>query len=132
MSTSIELSPTSAPAASSPRERRVATRHPTLQRCCVWPPGATGPNGLPCIAYNISTTGIGITMPLPLPKGHLLRIEPFALPGARPVKARIVHAKPVEFLWFCGCEFVEPISEEELRAWLVVKTGWMREAPRAQ
>jgi hypothetical protein len=124
VSTSIDLSP--APAVALPRERRRAPRHPTLQRCSVWPPGAQGPAGLPSIAYNISTTGIGITLPLPLPKGHLLRIEPFALPDARPLQARIVHVKPVEFLWFCGCRFVEPIREEELGVWLVVKTDWLR------
>lgn len=125
MSTSIDLSP--APGVALPRERRRAPRYPTLQRCTVWPPRAHGPSGLPSIAFNISTTGIGLTLPLPLPKGHLLRVEPFALAGARALEAHVVHVKPVEFLWFCGCRFVEPIGEAELGAWLVVKTDWLRD-----
>jgi hypothetical protein len=125
VSATIDLSPT--PSQPTPAfELRRVPRYPTLQRCNVWPPGAEGPTGLPCIAYNISASGVGITLPLPLPKGHLLRIVPFALPGARPLRARIVHLRPVEFLWFCGCEFEEPLSEAEVQIWRVYRTDWMR------
>lgn len=130
MSNTIELSPTPADAPAG-REQRKSPRYPTLQRCFVWPPGANGPTGLHCIAYNVSTTGIGITLPLPLPVGQVLRIEPFDVPGAGPIQARIVHHKPVEFLWFSGCELLRPLTFEELRAWLTYKRDWLRQEPNS-
>jgi hypothetical protein len=126
VSATIELTQEPKAVLSGP-ERRKMPRYPTLQRCLVWPPNANGPNGLRCIAYNISLTGIGLTLPLPLPRGHILRIEPYEVPGAGPIQAKIVHHKPVEFLWFCGCELLRPLTDEELKAWLVVKNGWMRQ-----
>jgi hypothetical protein len=41
-------------------ERRGNPRHPTLQRCFVWPPDAQpGAPGWACIAYNVSSGGMG-------------------------------------------------------------------------
>lgn len=99
-------------------EQRRETRFPTKQRCFVWGPGGQGPEGWRCIAYNISRHGIGITLPLPLPAGKVIRIQPYQLPGAGLIEAQIVHSKRVEFLWFAGCTLVEPMSEEALFRWL--------------
>jgi hypothetical protein len=107
-------------------ERRKEPRFPTLQRCIISLSGGHGPGGWHCIVYNISANGVGVTMPIPLPAGQILLIEPFELPGTRPILARIVHVKPVEFLWFCGCELFETLTDEEVRAWLTVKLGWLR------
>jgi hypothetical protein len=94
-----------------------------LQRCLVWsgPQGRSprGSDGWRSIAYDISTAGIGLTLPLPVQPGTLLEIEGWGIPSSRPLRARVVRTAPVEFLWFCGCEFLEPLDEAELSAWLV-------------
>ena len=102
-------------------EYRSAPRYRILQRCFTRPPGVTPPaEGWRSIAYNISTTGIGVTLPLPLPKGSVVEIEPHELPGAKPVRARIVHSSRLEFVWLCGCRLDEELSDAELNAWLSV------------
>jgi hypothetical protein len=104
-------------------ERRAFPRYLILQRCFVrLSPCAQDvprPEGWRCIAYNVSATGIGITLPLPVPLGSLLEIEAWQLPGARPLTARVVRTAPVEYLWFCGCELSQPLSEAELRIWIM-------------
>lgn len=110
-------------------QRRRDVRHLTLQRCLVWPGQPGEPDGWRCIAYNISTQGIGLTLPLPLPVGSPLTVRPWDLPGAEEVQARVIHARPVQWLWFCGCELVRPLTEAELSAWLNVSTGWLRAEP---
>jgi hypothetical protein len=100
-------------------ERRRGPRHPIQQRCLVRPPGSALPDAWRCIAFNISASGIGLTLPLPLGPGTVLDIEPCDRPGARPVRARVAHTRRLEFLWLAGCELVRPLSAAELHAWLV-------------
>ena len=107
----------SAPAVEA--ERRRATRHRIVQRCFVRLAGVSGTSGWRGIAYNISATGIGIALPLPLWRGVSLVIEPHAMPGARPLRAEVAHVHPLEWAWLCGCQLADPLSERELRAWLV-------------
>jgi hypothetical protein len=102
-------------------ERRAAPRYPILQRCLVRPPGRAGAADWRCIAYNISATGVGITLPYAPPAGTVLEVEAWGAPAARPVLARVVRAAPAAFLWFCGCEFVTPLAPDELRAWLATR-----------
>jgi hypothetical protein len=99
-------------------EYRSAPRYPILQRCFARPAGAQAAEGWRVIAYNISATGIAVALPLPLPLETILKIEPFNLPRAKPVRARIVHASPLEFVWLCGCQLEDRLGEDELRAWL--------------
>jgi hypothetical protein len=106
-------------------ERRRAARYPILQRCFVRPPGARQAQGWPCIAYNISTTGIGVTLPLQVELGCLLEIEAWGLPGARPLQARVVRTTPVEFLWFCGCELSSRLDADELFTWAMAPRDWL-------
>src|SRR5205814_9515291 len=56
------------------------------------------------IAYNISAGGIGITLPCPLRDDSLLDVEAWNLPGAPRLRARVVHARFFDFLWFCRSE----------------------------
>jgi PilZ domain len=98
-------------------ELRRSPRYPILQRCLVFPSGAPTAQAWKCIAYNISLEGIALTLPLPLQKGTLLRIAAWDLPHARPLQARVVHARVVEFCWFAGCELLEPLSPPELSCW---------------
>lgn len=104
-------------------ERRAAPRYMILQRCLVWSgvqgSNSRGPDGWHCIAYDISAVGIGLTLPLPVQAGTLLEIVGWGLTTSRPLRARVVHTTPVEFLWFSGCEFVDRLSESELSTWLV-------------
>jgi hypothetical protein len=90
MSTASAL-PDNAPAQAPEVERRGAPRHIILQRCLVWPPGACRPEGWPCIAYNISTIGIGISLPCPLQPGVVLKVQAWGLPRARELEARVVE-----------------------------------------
>jgi hypothetical protein len=106
-------------------ERRTAPRHALLQRCLVKPPHASGPEDWRCIVYGISSTGIGVTLPLPLPLGTILQIEAWELPQAPKLQARIVRVKPVEFVWFCGCEFDYRLSDAQIGAWMAGPDDWM-------
>ena len=114
---------TSAPAAPTQEtppavERRAAVRYPLLRRCLVRPEAASGTGDWNGIAYNLSTTGIGLTLPCPLRAGTVLVIEPWG-PGAPPaLRARVVRSHPVAFTWFHGCELANPLGDEGLQDWL--------------
>jgi hypothetical protein len=93
-------------------------RYRLLQRCVVRPADGTGSGDWPGIAYNLSRTGIGLSLLYPLLPGTVLIIEPWGLDGARKLYVRVVRCAPVDFAWFHGCELFEPLSEEELWIWL--------------
>jgi hypothetical protein len=112
-------------------ERRAAQRHPILQRCIVRPANSPGIDGWKCIAYDVSTIGIGVAIPYPLTVGTILAIEPADLPGAGTVEARIVRVAPLAHLWLCGCELTAPLNDTRLKDWLAgsasdrpTKLGW--------
>ena len=115
MSTTSSPAPAAAPV---PHERRSAPRHSLIQRCFAKPASSPEAEGWRCIVYNVSVAGVGITLPLPLKNGAVIWIEPWNLPGAKPVRVRVVRASPLEFVWLCGCEFVSRLSDAELRPWL--------------
>jgi hypothetical protein len=112
------------PAAALEAERRGSTRRRIVQRCFVRLRGVTGPSGWRGIAYNISPTGIGIALPLPLWRGVSLTIEPYGIRDARTLRAQVAHVRPFEWAWLCGCELAERLPERELRAWLVGGPAW--------
>jgi hypothetical protein len=102
-----------------------------LQRCLVKPSQAHGPDDWRCIAYNISATGLGLTLPLPLEPGTILDIEAWGLADAPPLRARIVRTTPVAFVWFCGCELLDRLSDAELHAWQKGPTDWLERMGRS-
>ena len=111
-----------------PAERRRSPRSRIVLRCLARPAGrqppahpADRPEGWRCIAYDVSATGVGVALPFRPAVGTELEVEPWNVPGAGPVLARVVHAHPLEHLWLCGCELAAPLSNPELRAW--VATG---------
>src|SRR2546422_1039619 len=109
---SIKIAP--APHTAPPAgEHRKSPRYDLLRRCIARPvvPGASG--GWRCIAYNVSAGGIGIALPLPLRPGTGVMVGPWTLPGARPLRVRVVHSSPLEYVWLCGCELAEPLTDEE-------------------
>jgi PilZ domain len=102
-----------------PVERRQAPRYLIKQRCVVSLAGTDGPGrGWNCIAYNISAGGIGVLLPLAVQAGTMLQIEPWGLPHARALLARVVYTKPLEFVSLCGCELPTRLNQNELAAWL--------------
>jgi hypothetical protein len=110
---------TESPSVETPQvERRASPRYTIIRRCFVWPPGARGIEGWRSIAYNISATGIGLVLPFPLPTGTVVHIEAWGLPGAGRLPARIVRSALTKFTWFCGCEFLSPLSDDDLQAWV--------------
>jgi hypothetical protein len=104
-------------------EMRIAPRFPILQRCFVLASG--GAQVWRCIAYNVSATGIGITLPDQLPEETVLTIQAWDLPESRPLQARIVHSRPVESVWFTGCEWIKFLSDDELETWSGGPTDWV-------
>jgi hypothetical protein len=88
-----------------------------LQRCIAWPAPA-GAEGWRCIAFDLSSSGVGLALPAPLPRGADLLVRPYGLPEtAPPLHALVVRAVCVEGVWFTGCILVQPLSEEELAVW---------------
>ena len=119
MSPNVE--PVRNPAAPSTpeRERRASRRFRIVRRCLVWPEGSSAAaEAWHCIAYDISTNGIGLAVPLPPRLGTFLTVEVAGLSGLRRLRVRVAHVRPVAYLWFCGCELDTPLQDDELRAWL--------------
>ena len=112
--------PTGWGAAAQAVESRSAPRYRVLARCHVRPPGVAAGDGWRCIVFSISSTGIGVTLPLPVERGAEIDIEPWQLPGAQPLRARIVHMNRLDIVWLAGCELSRRLSAEELTAWLSI------------
>ncbi len=123
-SLSLTAEPSGAPTTPAVEQRR-AERFPILQRCIVRIPGVANGEGWRCIGHNISATGIAVTMPVPLAKGTELVIEPWDLRGAPVLRAHVVYAKRVEFLWSCGCELTQRLTDSQLHAWLAGPIDWL-------
>jgi hypothetical protein len=104
-------------------EFRSSPRYRILQRCYVRPPGVSDGEGWRSIVFSISATGVGVTLPLPLERGTEVDIEPWNLPGAQPLRARIVYVSRLEFVWLCGCEFSRRLTDDELASWLTTATA---------
>jgi hypothetical protein len=98
-------------------DRRVARRHPCARECVVRPQDATGAGDWHAIAYDISAHGIGVGLPNAVEPGTVLLIQQWCRDDAA-VRARVVRRNMVKFLWFHGCELLEPLSPEEVQRWL--------------
>lgn len=100
-------------------ERRAARRYRCLSECLVRLEGAAEPLDWPGMVYNISATGVGLALPFPAPRGTVLVIEPRGRRSAgMRLRARVVRCGLEKFVWFHGCQFVAPLSGEELGSWL--------------
>jgi hypothetical protein len=80
--------------------------------------GNAAAQGWHCVAYDVSSNGLGLAVPLPPRLGTSLTVEAVGLPGMRPLRVRVTHVRPVAYVWFCGCELDEPLRDDELRAWV--------------
>lgn len=64
---------------------------------------------------NISKTGIGVILPRPLPVGASLTIQMRSSLGTVDMTAHVIHAtRQNQAEWFIGCEFTEPLLDDEL------------------
>ena len=84
------------------------------------------------IAYNVSVSGIGVTMPFAPQLGTILQIQAWDLATTTILQARVVRTAPVEFPWFCGCELTDWLGQEELQAWLSGAQDWLSQAETLQ
>jgi hypothetical protein len=108
-----------------PADRRGVPRFPILQRCFAYPHGSDPALAWHVIAYNVSATGVGITLPCPVELGTVLEVEAWKLPRAPRLRARVVHVRLSNLHWFCGCQLLAPLAEDELSAWLAGPIDWM-------
>ena len=99
-------------------ERRRAERFPCQRECVVRPEDATGVGAWSGLVYNISITGIGIVLPYPMLPGKILVVEGWGRASTRAIRVRVVRSVPRQFVFFHGCEMIEPLSDQELRSWL--------------
>ena len=128
MANPIERWQREASAGIAPVEYRNTPRFPILQRCLIQVQGSAGGDSWRVIAFNVSVNGIGLTLPCPLQAGTILEIKAWELPAARPLKAKVVHTKLVQFTWFGGCELIGSLSDSELQAWMSGPLDWLTEA----
>ena len=99
-------------------ERRGAIRYACFRQCLVRPETAGGIGNWPGITSNISATGICLAIPMSVAVGSVLVIEPWGPKNYGAFRARIVRSWMESFVWFHGCEFLEPLSKDQLRLWL--------------
>ena len=119
VSPSLDPTPDAAEQPAPENERRAAPRHRLVRRCLAWPEGSNAAaEPWHCIAYDVSTNGIGLAVPLPPRVGTFLTIEADGLPRPRQLRVRVAHVRAVAYVWFCGCELETALNEEELSAWL--------------
>jgi hypothetical protein len=70
------------------------------------------------MAYNISARGIGVALTYPVQPGTNLLIELLGWNQGQGVRARVVRSILDGFVWFHGCEFINPLNKEQLQGWL--------------
>ena len=99
-------------------ERRKAIRYSCFRQCLVRPETAGGIGNWPGITSNISTTGICLAIPMSVAVGSVLVIEPWGPKNYGAFRARVVRSWMESFVWFHGCEFLEPLNKDQLALWL--------------
>jgi hypothetical protein len=96
-----------------------------LQRCVERPLGAPREQGWKTIAFDVSETGLGITLPTELAEGTELEIEAWELSKAEPLYVRVIRSKRVDCVWLTGCKSVTRLSDDNLRAWMSGPQDWV-------
>jgi hypothetical protein len=97
-------------------DRRAALRHRASFQAPCWL-AAGGPVWKGYVR-NLSVLGIGMIVPEKVEAGDLIHIDlrRRADTPVRRILARVVHVNQEEGgWWFIGCEFAQPLNDEELR-----------------
>ena len=103
-------------------DRRAAVRHASVMEASYHPIAvpAVGPS-CPARIRDISLGGIALVVPHPYEAGSVLSVVPEVLPlSLSPaLEVRVLHVTPHgDRLWMAGCEFLTPLTEDELHALL--------------
>ena len=105
---------TSERVAPSGSERRVAVRclcdQEALSRPDVVPPSLVWEGRV----RDLAAGGIGLWFDRPFPPETTLEVEIQGRPTLLPLLAKVVHVIPHEEGWIHGCEFLEPLTPEQL------------------
>ena len=104
------------------RERRASVRHASTMEASYHPIAvpAFGPS-CPARIWDVSLGGMALIVPHSYEAGAVLSVVPEVLPESLSpaLEARVLHVTPhADGLWMAGCEFLNPLSEEELDALL--------------
>ncbi len=104
------------------RERRAAVRHATTMAASYHPipVPAFGPS-CPARIWDVSLDGVALIVPHSYEPGSLLSVVPEVLPESLSpaLEARVLRVTPHgDGLWMAGCEFLTPLTPEELHALL--------------
>jgi hypothetical protein len=104
------------------KERRAAVRHASTMEASCHPLAvpALGPT-CPARIRDISLDGLGLVVAHRYEPGSTLSVVPEVLPRslAPALAVRVRHVEPHgDGLWLIGCEFVTPLTEDELRVML--------------
>ena len=108
--------------ASATAEQRARVRFPTQQpSLCQKIEARTDDFWFMASIRDLSQHGVGLLVNCTFDPGLFLAIEPLALKEefGRGFQCRVVYAREEQpGRWFLGCEFVHPLSDRELRAFL--------------
>jgi diguanylate cyclase (GGDEF)-like protein len=66
---------------------------------------------------DISATGVGLHLEVPLPADTLLVVHPLT-PGPRTLLARVINSRPDDGGWRHGCELSTRLSADDLCCWI--------------
>jgi hypothetical protein len=99
-------------------ESRATPRYRVLQRCFVRPPEVHAPDGWRGVVFSMSAMGVGVSLPAAILPGTEIEIQPWKLPDAPTLKARVVRVHRLGVAWLTGCQLAHRLRDEELVAWL--------------
>jgi hypothetical protein len=96
-------------------ERRACVRYQSNQDAVSRPIDESWGISWGAIVQSVSTTGIGLHVCFPFKPDALVAIELQGKHGPRTLPARVVHVSDQHLGgWVVGCEFLDPIGEDEL------------------
>jgi hypothetical protein len=100
------------------RQRRAAVRHASIMEASYHPIAvpAVGPS-CPARIWDVSLGGLALVVGHPYEPGVRLSVVPEVLPQslAPALEVRVLRAEPHgDGLWLAGCEFLTPLTEDEL------------------
>jgi hypothetical protein len=100
-------------------ERRAAVRYPCGLASSCHTITSRREDAWTATVKDISLTGIGLLLGRRFEPGILLAVEVPAEGAPQLLLARVMHTRPHgEGVWLIGCELVNPLAEDELKALL--------------
>ena len=100
-------------------ERRAFPRRAPETPCWLRVEGRRGLRVGTALLRDVSRQGAGLLSLRPLEVGEQVYLQP--LTRRRKValfSAVVVHVTPADGGWLCGCDFLEPLDDDELKHWL--------------